>query len=118
MKKYLFLILFILSFIDSSASSMSRHSNKNYMSINKHHSSTITKEQSEKYEELRLEYLKKDRALSRKIDRTRKEMNRCVLNEKNPKKYEKLKRTMRKLREKKLALKKVFRNDYMDIFKN
>lgn len=118
MKKYFFLILFILSFVDSSASSVNRYSSKHYMRINKHHSSTISKEQSKKYEDLRLEYFKKDQALSRKINRARKDMNHCVLNKENPKKYEKFKKNIEKLRSKRSALKKEFHSDYIKIFKN
>lgn len=117
MKKCFFLILFILSFVDSSASSMNRYSDKHYMRINKHHSSTISKEQSKKYEKLRLEYFKKDRTLSRKINKIRRDMNHCILNDEHPKKYEKLRKIMRKLRDKRSSLKKEFHNDYMKILK-
>lgn len=116
MKKFLLFIVFLLSVINLSASSMNhRHSGKSYIHINPHHTSALTPEQSKKLDHLRMRFLKKEKVLNRKIRTLRREMNSCIIHEDDPQKYERLQRELHSLRIERSLLKYEFKASYADI---
>lgn len=119
MNKFLLFIVFLLSVINLSASSMNhRYSGKSYIHINPHHTSTLTPEQSKELDHLRMAFLKKEKVLNRKIRTLRREMNSCIIHEEDSQKYERLQKEIYSLRAERSLLKYEFKATYAAILED
>ena len=123
MKKIIYILMFVLTSINISASMMGHHMgpphHKRHYMKEFHRDENITPEQQEKIIGLRMSYMKNEKEINMRLLEIRREMNHCmrIKEDEDVEKYQLLREEREELRRERRSLREKFEKKYIDILK-